>query len=63
VHTHARTRTQINSRKCCVLLTKILYLIYQGEIFATTEATEVFFAITKLFQSKDVCLCIRRSAY
>ena len=47
----------LNARKCTMLLTKILYLIYQGEILATTEATEVFFAITKLFQSKDVRGC------
>lgn len=33
----------------------------QGEQLGTTEATEVFFAMTKLFQSKDVVL--RRMVY
>ena len=45
----------INARKCRALLTKILYLISLGETFGTTEATELFFSVTKLFQSKDVC--------
>ena len=44
----------INARKCRALLTKILYLISLGETFGTTEATELFFSVTKLFQSKDV---------
>jgi hypothetical protein len=30
------------------------YLIQQGEKFTKTEATDTFFAVTKLFQSKDV---------
>ncbi|EDV25841.1 uncharacterized protein TRIADDRAFT_55337 [Trichoplax adhaerens] len=51
----------INTRKCCMILTKLLYLINQGEILATVEATETFFAMTKLFQSKDVTL--RRMVY
>ena len=33
---------------CCELL------ILQGESIGTTEATEAFFAMTKLFQAKDV---------
>ena len=41
-------------RKCRLLLTKIIYLLYLGEPMATTEATELFFSVTKLFQSKDV---------
>lgn len=44
----------INARKCCAILTKILYLIHQGETFGTREATETFFAMTKLFQCPDV---------
>ena len=47
-------QTPINPRKCCEILTKIIYLINQGEIITTSEATETFFAMTKLFQSKDV---------
>ena len=30
----------------------------QGETFGTSEATETFFAMTKLFQNNDVCLTI-----
>lgn len=51
----------INPRKCTIILSKILYLLNQGELFNTTEATETFFAITKLFQSKDPIL--RRMMY
>lgn len=31
-----------------------LLLFFQGEHFGTTEATEAFFAMTRLFQSNDV---------
>ncbi|XP_021940044.1 coatomer subunit gamma-2 isoform X3 [Zootermopsis nevadensis] len=51
----------VDSRKCTHILTKILYLLNQGEQLGTTEATETFFAITKLFQSQDVIL--RRMMY
>lgn len=54
-------QTPINPRKCCEILTKIIYLINQGEIITTSEATETFFAMTKLFQSKDVIM--RRMCY
>lgn len=53
--------TPVNPRKCTHILTKILYLLNQGEQLGTTEATEAFFAMTKLFQSKDVIL--RRMVY
>ncbi|KAF0485587.1 Coatomer, gamma subunit [Gigaspora margarita] len=48
--------TPIVPRKCRLLLTKIIYLLYIGEPMATTEATELFFSVTKLFQSKDIAL-------
>ncbi|KAG6443835.1 coatomer subunit gamma [Manduca sexta] len=54
-------QTPVNPRKCCLILTKVLYLLNQGEKFTTQEATEAFFATTKLFQSKDVML--RRMVY
>ncbi|XP_018910396.1 coatomer subunit gamma isoform X2 [Bemisia tabaci] len=59
----ARTfnETPVNPRKCTIILSKILYLINQGEQLGTTEATETFFAMTKLFQSRDVIL--RRMVY
>nr|XP_033782638.1 coatomer subunit gamma-1 isoform X1 [Geotrypetes seraphini] len=53
--------TPINPRKCAHILTKILYLINQGEYMGVTEATEAFFAMTKLFQSNDSTL--RRMCY
>lgn len=52
---HLFNATPINPRKCSALITKLLYLLVQGEKFTRQEATDVFFAVTKLFQSKDVC--------
>ncbi|VDM57552.1 unnamed protein product [Angiostrongylus costaricensis] len=57
----AFNETPINARKCSVILTKLLYLIQQGETIGRTEATEAFFAVTKLWQSKDANL--RRLVY
>jgi coatomer protein complex subunit gamma len=57
----AFNETPVNPRKCTHILTKILYLINQGDTLGTREATEAFFAMTKLFQSKDVIL--RRMVY
>jgi hypothetical protein len=51
---HLFNATPINARKCSALITKLLYLLVQGEKFTRQEATDVFFAVTKLFQSKDV---------
>lgn len=53
--------TPVNAKKCGNILTKILYLLNQGEQLGTMEATEAFFAMTKLFQSRDVAL--RRLVY
>ncbi|GBM93534.1 Coatomer subunit gamma-2 [Araneus ventricosus] len=66
----ARTfnETPLNPRKCATILTKIIYLLNQGEQLGTVEATEAFFAMTKLFQSNDpiirrlVYLCIKELA-
>nr|AAN60990.1 Putative Nonclathrin coat protein gamma - like protein [Oryza sativa Japonica Group] len=52
---------QLDARKCSQVITKLLYLLNQGETFTKVEATEVFFAVTKLFQSKDAGL--RRLVY
>ncbi|XP_014241721.1 coatomer subunit gamma-2 [Cimex lectularius] len=59
----ARTfnETPVNPKKCTPILTRILYLLNQGEQLGTTEATETFFAMTKLFQSKNAVL--RRMVY
>lgn len=53
---------KLKTRECYFLLTKILYLITaRSEGFTQDEATNVFFAVTKLFQSKDPAL--RRMMY
>lgn len=54
-------QTLVIPRKCSLILTKILYLLNQGENFTTQEATDAFFATTKLFQSKEIML--RRMVY
>jgi coatomer subunit gamma len=41
-------------KRCCQLITKLLYLLTRGETVAGSEASEVFFGVTKLFQSTDV---------
>ena len=58
---HDATVVTQNPRKCSILLTKLLVLIVKGESFTSTEITEVFFGVTKLFQSDDVSL--RRMMY
>ncbi|KAK1651767.1 hypothetical protein QYE76_069572 [Lolium multiflorum] len=52
---------QLDARKCSQVITKLLYLLNQGETFTKVEATGVFFAVTKLFQSNDAGL--RRLVY
>ncbi|RQO95811.1 hypothetical protein POPTR_009G115100v4 [Populus trichocarpa] len=52
---------QLDPRRCSQVITKLLYLLNQGDYFTKTEATEVFFSVTKLFQSKDFGL--RRMVY
>mmetsp|Transcript_26580 Transcript_26580/g.61038 ORF Transcript_26580/g.61038 Transcript_26580/m.61038 type:complete len:926 (+) Transcript_26580:127-2904(+) len=42
--------TPIDSEKCLSLLTRILYLLQQGEKFTDKEMTTLFFDVTKLFQ-------------
>lgn len=58
---HDATVVTQNPRLCCRLITKMLFLLVRGESFTSTEVTEVFFGVTKLFQSKDVNL--RRMMY
>lgn len=48
--------SNISPRKCRILLTKVLYLLYTGEKFTRQEATALFFGATKLFQNKDAAL-------
>eukprot|EP00917_Polyrhabdina_sp_WS-2016_P023333 GHVP01050564.1.p1 GENE.GHVP01050564.1~~GHVP01050564.1.p1 ORF type:complete len:921 (-),score=175.84 GHVP01050564.1:2194-4956(-) len=50
-----------NSSQCQIILTKIACLLSMGHKFTEDESTELFFAITRLFQSKR--LRIRRMIY
>lgn len=43
------------------MITKLLFLLVKGDTFSSAEVTEVFFGVTKLFQSSDVNL--RRMMY
>ncbi|KAJ2355582.1 coatomer subunit gamma, partial [Coemansia sp. RSA 2611] len=48
--------TPIRPRQSRLLLAKIVFLLYRGDSMSTTEATNLFFSITKLFQCKDMSL-------
>ncbi|KAI8850810.1 adaptin N terminal region-domain-containing protein [Chytridium lagenaria] len=52
----AFNESPINPRKCRLIITRIVYLLYHGETFSTKEATETFFSVTKLFQNSDIPL-------
>lgn len=58
---HDQTVVTQNPRRCCLLITKLLFLLVKGDTFTSAEITEVFFGVTKLFQSPDVNL--RRMMY
>ena len=51
----------VDARRCQQVITKLLYLLVQGETFTKKEASEVFFSVTKLFQARDPAL--RRMVY
>ncbi|KAI0220326.1 coatomer subunit gamma [Massospora cicadina] len=44
----------IKPRQCRLIIAKVLFLVYTNESLTTPEATELFFSITKLFQSPGV---------
>ena len=44
----------LNVSECVTVLARILYRTHQGTVFDPREASDIFFAATKLFQSKDV---------
>eukprot|EP00512_Aurantiochytrium_limacinum_P004656 CAMPEP_0171500616 /NCGR_PEP_ID=MMETSP0958-20121227/9084_1 /TAXON_ID=87120 /ORGANISM="Aurantiochytrium limacinum, Strain ATCCMYA-1381" /LENGTH=900 /DNA_ID=CAMNT_0012035305 /DNA_START=306 /DNA_END=3005 /DNA_ORIENTATION=- len=52
---------KLSPSKCCLLITKLLFLLSQGESFEGRDAETVFFAVTKLFQSQNTAL--RRMTY
>uniref|UniRef100_A0A0A9G0N9 Uncharacterized protein n=1 Tax=Arundo donax TaxID=35708 RepID=A0A0A9G0N9_ARUDO len=39
---------QLDARRCSQVITKLLYLLNQGETFMKVEATEVFFCSNKV---------------
>ena len=51
----------VDARRCQQVITKLLYLLVQGETFTKKESSEVFFSVTKLFQARDPAL--RRMVY
>lgn len=56
--TRAFSDTPLSPKRCISILSKVLYLLGQGEQFNEKEATTVFFASTKSFQCKDVPIVI-----
>mmetsp|Transcript_92996 Transcript_92996/g.259075 ORF Transcript_92996/g.259075 Transcript_92996/m.259075 type:complete len:927 (+) Transcript_92996:124-2904(+) len=53
--------TPLDAEKCLNLLTRVLYLLQQGEKFTQQELTTLFFSVTRLFQSQSTRL--RRMVY
>jgi len=51
----------VDARRCQQVITKLLYLLVQGETLTKKESSEVFFSVTKLFQARDPAL--RRMVY
>ncbi|EGF78626.1 hypothetical protein BATDEDRAFT_35627 [Batrachochytrium dendrobatidis JAM81] len=52
----AFNESPINPKKCRIIITKIVYLLHQGQTYQSQEATDAFFSISKLFQNPDVSL-------
>ena len=51
----------LNTRNCLGIISKLIYLINQGEKFLPTEIETLFFDSTKLLQTNDIEL--RRMVY
>jgi coatomer subunit gamma len=58
---HDPAAVRENPRKCCTVIAQLLHLQNSGQKLSGTEATEVFFGVTKLFMSDDASL--RRMVY
>lgn len=58
---HDSVSVRENPRKCCTVIAQLLHLQNTGQFLNSTEATEVFFGVTKLFMSDDASL--RRMVY
>eukprot|EP00933_Yihiella_yeosuensis_P015635 TRINITY_DN13580_c0_g1_i1.p1 TRINITY_DN13580_c0_g1~~TRINITY_DN13580_c0_g1_i1.p1 ORF type:complete len:921 (-),score=216.04 TRINITY_DN13580_c0_g1_i1:472-3234(-) len=60
-HSRCFSDAPLDSQKCLDLLTRVLYLLQQGEKFKPEEITNLFFGVTKLFQAPNTRL--RRMVY
>ena len=58
---HDSSAVSASPRRCCTTITKLLHIVAQGEKLSSVEVTDVFFGVTKLFQSSDSGL--RRMVY
>lgn len=58
---HDPNAVRENPRKCCTVIAQLLHLQNTGQYLSSTEATDVFFGVTKLFMSDDASL--RRMVY
>ena len=58
---HDPVAVRENPRKCCTVIAQLLHLQNTVQFLSGTEATEVFFGVTKLFMSDDASL--RRMVY
>ena len=58
---HDPNAVRENPRKCCTVIAQLLHLQNTGQYLSGTEATDVFFGVTKLFMSDDASL--RRMVY
>jgi len=58
---HDSTAVRENPRQCCTIIAQLLHLQNTGQFLSSTEATDVFFGVTKLFMSDDASL--RRMVY
>lgn len=52
----AFNETPLNPAKCRAIISKLILLIYQSTVLNPTEATDIFFKITKLFMNSSVPL-------
>jgi coatomer subunit gamma len=53
--------TPLSSKRSHPVLSKLLFVLYNGETFTTNDATTIFFNVIKIFQSKE--LALRRLMY
>ncbi|SCU86886.1 LADA_0E00826g1_1 [Lachancea dasiensis] len=58
---NAFNESPVNSKRCRLLISRLLQLLAQGQTFPKTEATALFFAISKLFQHPNDSL--RQAVY